>query len=388
MKILFLEWASFGKEDIVRAFENLGHTVVPFSHPDYNERASKSFLSYMETLFDKERPDCVFSSNYFPLLSRACNPHQIPYLAWVYDCPQLLLFSTAVLFPCNHIFMFDRDTCRYFQAQGISTVSYMPLAAPVSRYDRTVPSSEIHRQCDTDLSFVGSLYNESHCLFERLSDVNAYTKGYLDAVMQAQLKISGYSFIEELLSPDILKELNRVAPYAPDFDGAEPVSYVYSRYFIDRKLTETERLRLLLILSESFRLSVYTHRRSPALPKARFHGAVDYVSAMPHVFKCSKINLNITLRSIHTGIPLRAFDIMGCHGFLMTNFQADFLDFFEPGTDFVYYEDEQDLVEKCRFYLTHDAARNKIAQSGYEKVKAHHTYEVRLKQILSSVFGG
>lgn len=54
-------------------------------------------------------------------------------------------------------------------------------------------------------------------------------------------------------------------------------------------------------------------------------GAVDYYEVMPHVFKQSKINLNITLRSIQSGMPLRAWDIMGAGGFLLSNYQADFL---------------------------------------------------------------
>ena len=38
------------------------------------------------------------------------------------------------------------------------------------------------------------------------------------------------------------------------------------------------------------------------------------------MFANSKVNLNITLRNIKTGIPLRALDIMGAGGFLLTNY--------------------------------------------------------------------
>lgn len=106
---------------------------------------------------------------------------------------------------------------------------------------------------------------------------------------------------------------------------------------------------------------------------------------MPFVFKNSKINLNITLRSIQTGIPLRAMDIMGCGGFLLTNFQADFLDFFQPDIDFVYYEDYEDLIEKTNYYLTHEKERLQIAKKGYEKVKQYHNYPVRIEEIIHCV---
>ncbi len=105
------------------------------------------------------------------------------------------------------------------------------------------------------------------------------------------------------------------------------------------------------------------------------------------VYKNSKINLNISLRSIQSGIPLRAFDIMGCGGFLLTNYQGDFMEHFVPGEDFVYYENRQDLVEKVTYYLSHEEERKQIAQSGYEKVKQFHTYRHRVAEMLR-VIGG
>ena len=92
------------------------------------------------------------------------------------------------------------------------------------------------------------------------------------------------------------------------------------------------------------------------------------------MFKKSKINLNITLRSIKNGIPLRAFDIMGAEGFLLSNFQAGFWDLFVPGEDFVYYENKEDLVRKVGYYLKHEDERKAIARNGHEKVAARHTY--------------
>ena len=70
---------------------------------------------------------------------------------------------------------------------------------------------------------------------------------------------------------------------------------------------------------------LYTADKISGMDKVEVCGPVDYVKEMPYVFKNTKINLNMTLRSIWTGIPLRAIDVMGCGGFLLTNYQADFL---------------------------------------------------------------
>ena len=101
MKILIIEWASFGKEDIDDAFIKSGHNIVKFSHPDYDLRHSDDFISSFSDFMEKENADLVFSSNYFPLVSRVCQKFNKPYVAWVYDCPHLSLYSATVINKCN-----------------------------------------------------------------------------------------------------------------------------------------------------------------------------------------------------------------------------------------------------------------------------------------------
>ena len=103
---------------------------------------------------------------------------------------------------------------------------------------------------------------------------------------------------------------------------------------------------------------------------------------MPLVFQNSKINLNITLRSIIYGIPLRAIDIMGAGGFLLTNYQNDFGLHFTDGKDFASYSDREDLYNKVEYYLKHEDERKEIAENGCKEVRANHTYEKRLAEML------
>ena len=107
---------------------------------------------------------------------------------------------------------------------------------------------------------------------------------------------------------------------------------------------------------------------------------------MPYIFNNTRINLNITLRSIKSGIPLRGMDVMGAGGFLMSNYQADYYDWFVPGEDMVMYESVDDLSDKCRYYLTHDNERRQIAANGYGKISEFHTYDVRFKEMFDVVF--
>ena len=82
-----------------------------------------------------------------------------------------------------------------------------------------------------DVSFVGSLYNEDHNFFDRLETISDFTRGYLDAIMHAQQNVYGSFFLEDLLTPDIIADLQKAAPYTPMSDGTESAAYVYANYF-------------------------------------------------------------------------------------------------------------------------------------------------------------
>lgn len=386
MRILYLDWPCFGKVDVQFTLEQAGHEFVPFFHNDYQQRNSSDFDKAFQEFVGDTQYDCCFSFNYFPVVSNNCKDLGIKYIAALYDSPYVMLYSYSLINPTNFVFMFDRQEYLHLKNGGINTVYYSTLPVNSTIIDFLMQKPFDRNKLSADVSFVGSLYNEDHNFFERLGNANDYTKGYLDGIMEAQLKVHGYNFIEEVLTPDIIAELQRAAPYTSTPSGIETPEYIYSNYFIDRKLTSIERQRLLTAVAQYSDLKIYTIDRNAVIPNALNMGAIDYYSEMPYVFANSKINLNITLRSIQSGIPLRGMDILGAGGFLLTNFQADFLDYFIPDEDFVYYESQEDLVEKVQYYLAHEKRRIEIAHNGHEKAKANHSFEKFFEHIFEVVF--
>lgn len=379
MKIFFIEWASFGNADIKDAFAKEGHQVICFPFSNKDARRDAEIESALTAGLREAVPDAVFSFNYFPLVSNVCKREGLPYVSWIYDSPYVMLYSYTAINPCNTIYVFDRALCREFNEAGIKTVHYLPMAANTTRLDDLGSPDFAY-----DISFVGSLYNESHNFFDRMENLSAYAKGYLEGLMQAQMHVQGYNFIQESLSP-IMEELYQALPMDPNPDGVETREYLYAQYVVNRKLTGLERLRLLRAISRTHTLDLFTLDPTFALPNLRNHGTVDYYAEMPLAFKKSRINLNISLRSIKSGIPQRAFDILGSGGFLLSNYQEDFLENFTPGVDFVYYESEEDLLQKIDYYLTHEEERAAIAKSGHDQVAAAHTYRHRVREMLSAV---
>lgn len=383
MKILLLEWDSFGQEYVTDAFLQNDCEIENYPWP-FGKQEMRENHGLCEALENRLRNgdiSFVFSLNFFPVAAKACNLCGIRYVSWVYDTPYLLLYSKHIRYDTNQVYLFDHSLCEEFQKNGVSCVSYLPMAAPVGIYERM--AAEKGRGYRSEISFVGSTYQEETQDFYRLLEgVSPYTAGYMDAIIGMQKNVYGSFLLEGLLKGPVLEELGRVCPVQRGEDEWEPEAWIYANYFLARRLTGEQRMELLGLLSEQHEVNLYTPQATPGLTKVKNRGPVDYITQMPLVFKNTKINLNMTLRSIHDGIPLRAMDIMGCGGFLLTNYQADFDYFFEPGVDYVYYTDEEDLLYKADYYLSNDEERMEIAGNGFRKVKEAHTYQHRVRTIL------
>lgn len=386
MNILYFDWNSFCKKDVFDAFTSLGHSYELYPLPEKARMLGLGMATIDELyqVIQKGNYDFAFSMNYFPMISEACQKAGIPYLSWIYDNPYMKGYSINIINSCNYIFTFDSAMYEELVAQGVQTVYYAPMAANPDRILQLVANGNAYQH---DISFVGALYNEDHNFYDEFVE-NAtkankeYYIGYVDALIQSQLSLYGTDILTNI--PKEIVDAN----FASVNEWTETNSYFTTpeRIFADnvlcRKITALERQTLLAQLSETHRVDLYTRNKNATVGSCHNHGYVDYTTEMPKVFAGSRINLNISLKSIRHGIPLRAMEIMGAGGFLLSNFQSDFLLHFEPGIDFVYYEDCKDAIEKVHYYLSHEEERLAIAENGLQKIRAAHTYEIRLAEMI------
>lgn len=385
-KVLYLQWDCFCEEYICDSFKKSGFEVemYPLPYGKISMRHDESFEKALMEHLSAGAYDFVFSFNFFPAVALACHGVNVTYISWTYDSPFMYLYSETIMLPTNLAFVFDKATVEELKAKGVQTVHYMPMAAPVAYYDSMYSSSAQRKQYQAEVAFVGSLYTEARQdLMSQLQGVSPAVMQYLDMLIEMQLQSYAMPILERFLKPEIMQELHRVCPIELDADEMQSLEWMYANYYLARQCTARERTMLLECIGNQHELKLYTPDPTPQFPAIINMGPVDYCDIMPHVFKNSKINLNISLKSIYSGIPLRAFDIMGCGGFLMTDFQPDFGELFVPDEDYVFYTTPDDLYAKIDYYLEHDEKRKIIAQNGYEKVKANHTYDHRLKEMLS-----
>lgn len=388
MKLLFMEWKSLGQQDIAREFEQRGWIIdyYPFPRETENTRLNNSLCERIAKRIIEGKYDIVFSFNYFPVISIACNACRVKYVSWTFDSPFIQLYSNTIHYPYNYVFVFDKGTCMDLWQQGVQNVYYLPMAASVQRYESYCLTEEVRKFYETDIAFIGSTYQEKkNQFYDRLSGISEYCRGYLEGCMNAQKGIYGDFFLEKMISPDIMKELMASCPLVVNEDGFERLEWVYAHYFLARNITALEREQVLQMLSEKYKVDLYTYEETPRLSKVNNRGTAEVLQEASFIYRSAKINLNISLKSIISGIPLRAFEIMGSGGFLCSNYQQDFAEFFNDGEDYIYYSDYDELMNKVEYYLGHEKERKEIADNGKQKIKTMHTYKNRLDAILEII---
>ncbi len=387
MRILWMDWDSLGREGIYNEFKRRGYEVEHFIlNRTEDMRLNREYAEKMIRFMAGENFDLVFSYNYFPVVSIACNACRVKYVSWVYDSPVVALYSNTIVFPYNYVFIFDKAAYLDLLKLGINTVYYLPMATDIKTYDGYEMDQSIYDVYAAPISFVGSTYSEKkHRLYNRLQNVDDYTRGYLEGIVQAQKKLYGELILEELLTPDIMEEIETVQRWTMNEDGFERPAWVFAQYYLARRVTTLERREILQMLSEKYRMVLYTNEKTPHLPKVENRGPAGRLRESVYIYRCSEINLNMSLRSIVSGMPYRIFEIMGSGGFLLSNYQEDFLEYFVPGEDFDYYTSYEDLMEKVEYYLSHKKERKEIARNGYEKIKKYHSFEKRLDLILDII---
>lgn len=384
MYILMYRWKAYNYRDIEQTFLAMGHRVDNIEQELGSYDVSPEFEKTIEQLIRKNHYDMVFTVNYFALISNVCHRQRIKYVCWTCDNPLISMYHESVFHPCNYIFTFDKTNYLEFKGMGVDHIWYLPLAVDVNRLDAVIGHAADMTKYRGDVAFVGSLYerNSYDKLKHRLSE---YLRGYFDAVMEAQLNVSGANIVEPMLTVEVLEQLQQYFTLEKSEGSFSDLSLIFQTTVLGFKIAELQRRRALIELSKYFKVNVYSNSNVSDLVRVQYCGSVDYWSEMPKVFHASKINLNFTISNIKSGIPLRIWDVLGSGGFLLTNYQAEIPYYFTEGEDLVCFDGVEDMREKAAYYLAHEEERRRIAENGYKKVKQHHSYVERLNTMLDIV---
>ena len=381
MNILYYNWTEYAGEDLMKCFYNLGFDYTKIMYPITNYNHDSQFDKFIDSVIKENNFDLIFTFDFFPLISNAAQRNGLPYIAWIFDSPHYTLFSDTLFNSCNKIFFFDKDELQYFTSRGLKNGYHMPLPVNVNRLDSLLGQSLSPEFYEYTISFIGQLYKGN--MYDHINYLSEYVKGFLDGIIDAQKNIYGYNFVSKLLTPDWISKISEYIRLTPEKDSPLPLNNVFST-MINAKITNIERCNSLNMLAEHYPVDLFTKEEldSASIPQnLHLHGPVSYTEEMPYIFRHTKVNLNISLRSITSGIPLRAMDIMGAGGFLLSNYQKELAEYFEIQKELVLYDSETSLIELADYYIHHDDERCLIAENGYKKIKNNFTHEILLPEV-------
>ncbi|MBX3436539.1 MAG: glycosyltransferase [Planctomycetaceae bacterium] len=156
----------------------------------------------------------------------------------------------------------------------------------------------------------------------------------------------------------------------PELHGRQTVENLYDWSFVGH-LFPGERQRLVHELVRRYRRSCVGNY---------------YFAAMAAVYSASKCVFN---RSLVDDINMRVFEGLCSGSLLVTNDLAErgLAELFQDGVHLATYQSDEELFDKISYYLTHQAARERIAANGRAEVLARHTYRHRMERLLDVVAG-
>lgn len=381
MKLLIYKWDAFFEPDIAEICGHEGIEYKEFSWKFENKNRDDAFETWFYRTVDCGSFTALLSINYWPMLSLVCQKKGLKYIAWCYDNPlNVLRVEETLGNSVNHVFFFDRIQYMKYKEKGFDTVFHLPLGVNRKRMERLVISDAERAHYRTEVALVGKLYESQFP--EIRAPLDDYTKGFLDALIKMQLGIHGSYLLDDCISDELLAGINR--QYLAREPGTQiRMSREALSYAMASEITRRDRIVLLSLCGARFDTRLYSYQDSEVIRNVKKCPAVNYWTEMPKVFACSKINLNPSLRIIQSGIPLRAFDIMGAGGFLLSNRQEELLEFFEVEKEVAVYETSEDAIDRIEFYLRHENIRKKIAENGRRKTFREFDLKDRLKIIFS-----
>lgn len=387
--MIFLFIATTGTNfDLPLYIDTTEHNISVIDDIRYNpsELNNCPSIDRVEDEISSGKYDFVLTYLFHPIISDICEMHGIRYISVVYDSPQIGLFHVSIFNAMNRIFVFDRALYNRLTYIGVDTnhVFHMPLFANTDRTDRLAFTDEDAIRYSHDISFAGSLYEDNiynNHKHELPAEIIMPTNEYLVQNLGKWNQIRKWPAVDT----KALAYLNKYNMYnhtnASEFEFPEEM-YV-GNLLLSRKLAELERVATLKALSEKFKVDLYTSSKNDVFDKVTLHPYINYYTEIGKLYKYSKINLNITIPSIETGVPLRVFDILAYGGFLLTSYTSELDEMFDVGKDLVTFKSVDECVELCEYYLKHEDERRKIAENGYKKVHERYTCRDALEFIIS-----
>ena len=389
VKILYVYYSD-DLDAIPVAFRRIGYEVEEYpGRPDcfiLNDEVIDELVSTIK----EHHITHLFSVHLNNNMVVAANKADVKYISYLWDAPYLRLYSPFGRVRNCYFSVFDKLDCERFNDAGIPNVMYSPLGvepARVKQWNRKAYQA-LQGNYMHDVCFLGRLYEDNHYDMY-IDDIPPDMQRYFESIFEdAAFKWDGVNRVYGKTGQDVLDYIHLKSP-GFQVNTMLDINEVqaFESYYLVRKIANIERIAVLNTLAESY--SVWLHTTSKVdqnlLGSVNVGPPVVPGDAATLLFAGSKINLNISLKGIEGGTPLRVMDVMAAGGFILTNYCSETAEIFEEDKEIVMFKTPEELFDKVDYYLRHENERKAIAKRGQAKVLECYTLDKVLTKIMDWV---
>lgn len=242
---------------------------------------------------------------------------------WLTDDPYYTDFTMRIVTHYDYVFTLELNCVEIYRGLGCKEVHYLPFAAHREHYRPTTGRSPVSR----DISFIGSAY------WNRIS----FFREIMPELMSYNTIINGIWW-DRLPEASLYGDRIEIGKWMSPQETA--LSYSGSRIVINlhrSHVDETDNNNKLLI---------------PA--------------ASPNP---------------------RTFEIAASGTLQLSDARADLGSFYKIGEEIDTFTTPLEMMEKIRYYLTHEEERRDMALRAFARTLKDHTYTKRLHQLLTVIYG-
>ena len=247
--ILVYRWKTERQSFLTAKLVSMGYHCVELWEDFEDCHADAGFAMKVMNCIQEENIHMVISLNYAPLLASVCEMRKLPYVSWICDCPQQMLFSKTVLYQSNYFFCFDRVYANRLAGLGCENVYHFPLAVDVEEGEEKLSEGQKNAEKYAADILVAGFDSKSRKWLEA-EGIPEYSRGYLQGIEEAQIRVYGYNFVREMIEEETARDiLDKAQVVLGEMYFDNPIQLVAD--FVNEEIAEKERVRVTEKLSQS-----------------------------------------------------------------------------------------------------------------------------------------